>query len=406
VDRLVWALYLAAVALVPWAWWPPFPWLHPRAQWSDAVFAAAALAWALQLWRERRRPRAHPAFAAMAAYLAWAALSLLANGVTAPGAAKLLGHALLVAIAVVSADLASRRGGFARLARAVAATSLATAAAALLGERLFLAGWPTRLVGTYGDLVPGAYARAEAGFTHPNLLASFCLAAAGLVASRAARLPGRWRRFTQAALAVTVLLTVSRAALAFAAAWLLREARTPGARRRAWVAVAATAALFVALSLTHLRLDPTRPGQARFDPRPSPRRQALAAAAATLAERPLFGVGPGSTPARADGVPFDAHATPLNVAATLGLPAAAAFLAIPLLLWRRRARPTDLALWAALVALALDGLAQDVEDFRHVWLLFGALAAAPREAGEVPGEGLAANVRARTSDLDSTESGT
>lgn len=393
-DRIVRALYLSAVALLPWAWLPPFPWLHPRAQWSDAVLAAAALAWALALWRARRRPHAHPAFAAMAAYLVWAAVSLLANGATPAGAAKLLGHALLVALAVVTADLASRPDGFPRLARAVAVTSLLSAAAALLGELLFLAGRPTALVGSYGDLVPGPYARVQAGLTHPNLLASFCLAASGLVASRAAALPRRLHLWTQAALAATVLLTVSRAALAFAVAWLLRTARTPGARRRAWAAVAATAALLVALSLVHLRLDPTRPWPARLDPQPSPRRQALASAAATLASRPLFGVGPGAHPARADGAPFDAHLTFLNVAATLGLPAAAAFVAIPLLLWRRRARPTDVALWAALLALALDGLAQDVEDFRHVWLLFGALAAAP-----------AATVRGRTRDLDSAGGG-
>ena len=81
-------------------------------------------------------------------------------------------------------------------------------------------------------------------------------------------------------------------------------------------------------------------------------------------------------------MPFDAHMTPLNIAATLGLPALAAFVAIPCLLWRARRRPTNLVLWGALAGIGLDGLAQDVEDFRHVWVLFG-LAAADRESTAV-----------------------
>ena len=78
-------------------------------------------------------------------------------------------------------------------------------------------------------------------------------------------------------------------------------------------------------------------------------------------------------------MPCDAHFTPLNVAATLGLPALAALVAVPILLWRRRSRPTDLAVWGGLAGLALDALAQDVEDFRHLWVLFGMAAAGRRE---------------------------
>ena len=68
---------------------------------------------------------------------------------------------------------------------------------------------------------------------------------------------------------------------------------------------------------------------------------------------------------------FDAHLTPLNIAATLGLPALLGFLLVPIALWRARRRPTDRALWGMLAGLALDGLGQDVEDFRHVFVAFG-----------------------------------
>ena len=31
-DRAVLVLYLTSLALLPWAWFPPFPWLHEHAQ--------------------------------------------------------------------------------------------------------------------------------------------------------------------------------------------------------------------------------------------------------------------------------------------------------------------------------------------------------------------------------------
>ncbi len=49
-------------------------------------------------------------------------------------------------------------------------------------------------------------------------------------------------------------------------------------------------------------------------------------------------------------------------------------------LWRARARPTDLALWGMLAGIGLDGLGQDVEDFRHVWVALGLADAARRDA--------------------------
>jgi hypothetical protein len=61
----------------------------------------------------------------------------------------------------------------------------------------------------------------------------------------------------------------------------------------------------------------------------------------------------------------------LNIAATLGLPALVAFSCFLLMLWRCRARPTDLVIWSGLAGLLLDGLAQDVESFRHLWVMIG-----------------------------------
>jgi hypothetical protein len=76
---------------------------------------------------------------------------------------------------------------------------------------------------------------------------------------------------------------------------------------------------------------------------------------------PLVGEGPGALTGQNRGVPFRAHLTAGNIAATMGVPALVAF--------------------ALLAGLALDGLAQDIDHFRHVWVMIG-LADAERALGE------------------------
>ena len=65
------------------------------------------------------------------------------------------------------------------------------------------------------------------------------------------------------------------------------------------------------------------------------------------------------------------HDTPVGVVATLGLPALAALVVLLVALWRGRSRPTDVATWSGLAGLGLDGLGQDIEHFRHVWVMIG-----------------------------------
>lgn len=371
-PRLVAFLYLATLALLPWSSWPRFPWLHEHAQWSDAVFAAAAVLFVVDRLRAGEPVRFGLVHAGMALYLGMAAAALaFAEPRAESGAAKLLGMAMLAALALVTADLARRPGLTTAITRVVAGTSLVVAAAAAAGVALAIAGVPTSLVGAYGDLVPGAYARAQAGFPHPNLLASFCVFAAGVVGRDEQALPRRLRRIVLGALLGAVLLTFSRTILAFGLAVLVRRADTPARRRLAFLYAAGAVAALLALSAFNLKVDPTRPLEAHLLATPGSRAQSFTTALAALREHPWLGTGPGSSPARKDGVPFDAHCTPLNVAATLGLPALLGFALVPIALWRARARPTDRATWGMLAALALDGLAQDVEDFRHLWIAFG-----------------------------------
>jgi hypothetical protein len=374
-------LYLAGLALLPWSWVPPFPWLHEHAQWSDVLFALAAAAWLLERARRGDWPRFGAHHAAMGLYLAWAGVSHLAAGLEpSQGGFKLLGMAELVALAVLTEAVAARPAGLPSIARVIAWTSVATGIAALVGTALFYAGIATPLLSHAGDLEPGNYARARAGLLSPNLLASFAIAASGIVGHPAARLPARLRRAAQAALAVAVMLSMARGILGFVLAALVRHAAGRSRRRLAAAWALASAGALASLTVWNLSLDPTRPWRAHLRDDASSRRAALTSSAETLARHALTGTGPGTMPGGRYGVRCDAHLTPLNVAATLGVPALVAFFAVPLLLWRGRARPTDLAVWGALAGVGLDALAQDVEDFRHLWVLFGLAAAGRREA--------------------------
>jgi hypothetical protein len=371
-DRLAGLLYLATLAVLPWGALVRFPWLHENARWSDAVFALAAVAWAGGLLAARRLPRLRPVHAGLALYLGWAAASLFAASPRpAPGPAKLLGVAMLVALFVVTSDMMGRPGMPAAIGRTLAATSLLTALAAATGVLLSYFGRITPLVGTCGDLLPGPLSRAQGGFPHPNLLASWCVFAAGALAREDAGLSRLLRRATQAALALTVVLTTSRAILAFVLAAAVRHATTPARRRFAGAVAAFVLVAMAGLTAVNATLYPLRPWAVRVLPGPSARLEAAATSLATLAARPLFGTGPGTAPGRRGGQPFDAHLTPLNVAATLGLPALGGLAFAVASLWRARSRPTDLATWGMLAGLGVDGLGQDVEDFRHVWVALG-----------------------------------
>ena len=381
-DRLGRVLFLVTLALLPWGGLVRFPWLHPNAQWSDAVFAPAAATWAASLLAVRRRPRVRLVHAGLALYLGWAGVSLLASSPRpAAGPAKLLGVAMLVALLVVTSEMMGRPGMPSAVGRTLAVTSLVTAAAAAAGAILSAYGRITPLVGTCGDLLPGPLSRAQAGFPHPNLLASWCVFASGALAREDAGLSRSWRQIVQAALGVTVVLTTSRAILAFVLAAAIRGATSPGRRRVAGALAAVLVLAMLGLTAANLTLYPLRPWDVRVLPGPSPRLETATVSFETLKAHPLVGAGPGTSPGRNGSRPFDAHLTPLNVAATLGLPALAGLVLAVVALWRGRSRPTDLATWGMLAGLGLDGLGQDVEDFRHVWVALGLADAGRRNEG-------------------------
>ena len=410
-SRLVVVLYVASLTLLPWTWFPPFPWLHEHAQWSDAVFAAAAVAWALERWRRRESPAFRPYHAGLALYFLLAALSLLfASPHPLIGATKLLGVAELCGLAFITSDLATRSDISRKITRVIAITSLLTAGAAIAGLLLFYSGIGSRLIGIYGELQPSPwYARVQAGTYNPNLLASFCIFAAAITARRDGELPDWLRRITLAALWITVFLTFSRGILGFLLAALIRGAVTP--RRRAAAGAGALAIVLLTLALTVWKpsVNPAHPFDTRLENAASSRFQAASSSFKTLVSHPILGSGLGTSPGMYRGLPFDSHLTPLNIAATLGLPALMSIAFLIGSLWRGRGRPTDLAIWGGLAGLAVDGLTQDIEEFRHVWVLIGLAGADALNSGPAPstsktGAGLNRNREHGTQSILSTKS--
>ncbi|PYU96368.1 MAG: hypothetical protein DMG08_02460, partial [Acidobacteria bacterium] len=209
VSRTLEVSYLTNLALLPWSKFPPFPWLHENAQWSDPVFAFTAVLWAVQCRKENRWPRAEGVYLAMAVYAGAATLSFFFASAHQPaGALKLLGLAELLMLAVITSDLA-RRPHFPRAMAWTLAISCI-------------------VVGLYGDhLVPSSwYARVRSVSGGPNVLASFCTFAAAVISAKNPALPRRLERLTQWALSLTVALTISHGILGFILAATIRKAGT------------------------------------------------------------------------------------------------------------------------------------------------------------------------------------
>jgi hypothetical protein len=375
--------WLAGVGLISIRWLSPLSRVYSNAILADLLFGVAFALLVAEHIRGRRRFEWRPWHLWLAAYVGWTGVAAVAAPDHTMAGKTFLLVTELALVAVVTAELAASPAVARALARVVLASVALTTVLAIVGLALFYAGHRTGLLGAYGEQFQPSksYARVRAGFESPPLLASWCIAASAILAWAPGGLPRRARIAGQVALGCLVLTTFSRGALAFGAALVIRWAAGTGSRGRriaAAAAVAGVVAVLALLTIGRLHADPARPSSITYQvPDPGNRREAAITSWHTFEHHPVFGSGPGSYPGINRGLPFRAHLTPLNIAATTGLPALVALAGMVIALWRGRSRPTDIAIWSGLAALALDGLAQDIDHFRHVWLLIGLAAVHP-----------------------------
>ncbi len=369
------ALYLLALATLGWKWLSPLSSYYSRGEWCDVFVGLAALALGWERIKERRLPRLRPFHLVLGAYVLLAAASAVAAGAGGGEMRTVLLILELAVLAVLSSVFASDQPGRDGIVLVVAGVALFSAVLTVVALLLFYAGIDTSLVSGYGHLrASDLYTRVSAGFESAPLLASFCIFASAMVAREDSPLPRRLRLLTQAALAFMVLATLSRGIIGFAVAWCIRAAHhrlEPVKALRVTVAVlAGSIALMVFLTFSDQVVDPAHPGRVdvRLSVARGTRGRLVTGSAETVAHHPLLGKGPATLASRNRA---RAHVTLLNVAATVGIPALAILTLLVVVLWRGRRRPTSIATWSGLAGLGVDGLGQDIEHFRHVWVLLG-----------------------------------
>jgi len=336
--------------------------------------AAASTAWVIEGLVHRSRPQLRAPHFLLAIYLALVIGSGLVASERTTAAENVLITLELAAIWTLTADFA-RSAEFRRaICYVIYAVAIVAAIEGAIGLTLFYLGQPSSLVN--GNTVYFApshiYTRVAAGFYSPPLLGSFCVFASTVVALEENGLSRRARIVGQVILAALVISTISRPAIAFAVALAVREAHRRGtahARHLASAFVVCGVTLLVLLTVAPLSLDPLRP--AAVPAGINGRLADIESAPVTVAHDPFLGKGPGSLTATWHGQLRRPHFTPLNVAATTGLPSLIALAAFVVVLWRRRRRPTNVVLWSGLLGLGLDALTQDVDHFRHAWMFLG-----------------------------------
>lgn len=175
-----------------------------------AGFAALALAsWRKESWAGALG-RIVPLWGwiALGSYLGMSLVSIIVSPDRGAGMRLLGARVLVAAVFMLFGTLAAEVSFVRRAAVVVGVNAVATSMAAAAGLIAFYTERSTDLIGAYGSLQESAsYARVQAGFDNPNLLASYCLFAMGLLLVVQPRAP--WLR-TGALIATSLTLAATR----------------------------------------------------------------------------------------------------------------------------------------------------------------------------------------------------
>ena len=391
---------------------------------ADLIFVVSALAWLSALIRGVVKLRRGWFYLPLAIYLAAMICSTIASADPRRSMFKLVGEFYLLCLAVLTFNQVSSLSLLRFTIRVWLWGTALTVAAAVLGVLFFYAGARSPEVNTtmfdYGNWPKGNYPRTRGLFLNGNMLCNYL--GVGLMLLLTGRslgwVRGAWYWPLGAGLAVAALFTLSPGLGGLSLSlglWLwLRFRRdqspTPGRIFLVGGCVVAAAA-FIAITFKPFSYRDGGFGVPILERQvvPSSRALAWATALETFRQNPVLGKGVGMEVAAArqvkpSGRPellTDAHNSWLSIAGQEGIIGLLAFAGLTFFLFKRLlplgpdANPHTLiraGLCLAFVdAFLYQSLSGSFEDTRHLWVLFGMMAA----AGEgLPGSGLEGEHRA------------
>jgi len=363
---------------------------------ADLLFPLLLAALAMEVASGRRQLRWHHLFAVLLAYVLSLAPSLLATTDVGQSAFKLSTELYLVGLAAATMLIVRNEDMLRRATQvwlAVTAAIVALAIASLAAFAIDPAGplYQYSRFG-FGTLPPGHYPRLALTFFNANMACNYLTVSSGLVflARDKQWLPQRWAWLLLAGIIVAALSTISPGlggiALALGTGFWIRGRSRIALAGAVGLAIAAT----IALAVTPI-VHPTAPFLIHIPGThwllaPSGRFLVWSATLKEFAAHPLLGHGIGLEPVDVRYVDpsgnlqqlTDAHNVFLSIGAQAGVIGLAGLTLLIIyatrLIAAGKAASTILGL-TFLNAFFYQGLGGSFEDARHLWVLFGLVAA-------------------------------
>jgi O-antigen ligase len=376
---------------------------------TDFVFLIVGAGWLIALVSGRARIRWSWFYLPLALYLGALMLSTLTSDHLRFSAVKFLGKIYLVGLAVLTFNLVTSTPFVKRTAAAWLTGTVITVVCSLLGILLFFLGLRNLAINfvlhNYGSLPPGNYPRIEGLFEYPAMFCNYLGVSFMLVLLMWSTgcLSSRWAWVWGVAISIVAAFTLTPGLGGFALAfgiWLWLEFKDRGrpylGRAALTLGIGLGLAAFVAAALALFSYNPAgiEAPLLHFQIRPSHRALAWRSAFATFSRHPILGRGVGLpvafvshvNPSGVRETLTDAHNTVLSVMGESGLVGLLTFGSIIFFLLRglsplRLRGSLNLIIISYLVLALIDSffyqsLVGSFEDSRHLWVLFGMLAAA------------------------------
>jgi len=401
--------FLLFVASLPFASVLHFRFYSYPVQIADILFLLAAAAWIAAFAIKRRSVVRSRFYIFLAAYAIAVVLSTIASANPAFSSIKLLGKFYLIGIALLSINSITSTDDLKRIVQAWLVGAGIALLLSFVGLLLFYAGFtdPSQnivLHPIYGSLPPGNYRRIEGFFFYPSMLANF-IGITWMFVLLA--LSSNWIKPRTVWIYAAVLfvvdlftLTPGLGGICITTGYVVgKHLRDHGMKILGRTAIAAgiliATVFFITASITMFSFDPngTAIPVSHGMISPSHRTVAWKTAFETFLKDPFFGRGVGMPVANSKFVDpsgnsqilTDAHNTYISLLGETGILGFAAFMGIIVFLtfglFKMRNEDTIRRSVRIFFLLALadaffyQSLTGSYEDSRHLWVLFGTIAA-------------------------------